>query len=120
MHDGLTVVADAAPADEALVRELDATHVVPRGDGFASAVRALYPSGVDPLIDAALVGPPALAAVRDGGQLITLRDFQGESERDITIERVNVTAHLHDEGAGALVAELADLGPFSALIERRA
>jgi NADPH:quinone reductase-like Zn-dependent oxidoreductase len=57
-------MADAAPADEALVRELGATHVVPRGDGFASAVRALYPSGVDALIDAALVGPPALAAVR--------------------------------------------------------
>jgi NADPH:quinone reductase len=109
VHDGLTVVADAAPADEALVRELGATHVVPRGDGFASAVRALYPSGVDALIDAALVGPPALAAVRDGGQLITVRDFPGESERDIMISRVNVSAHLHDEGAGALVAELADL-----------
>jgi NADPH:quinone reductase len=49
------------------------------GAAAASAVRALYPSGVNALIDAALMGPPALAAVHDGGQLITVRDFQGES-----------------------------------------
>jgi len=87
-HEGLVVVADAAPGDVALVRGLGAEHVVPRGDGFASAVRALFPSGVDALLDAALVGPPALAAVRDGGRLLAVRPFQGETERDIKISLV--------------------------------
>jgi NADPH:quinone reductase-like Zn-dependent oxidoreductase len=104
--EGLTVVADAAPADEELIRGLGADHVVPRGDGFASAVRELYPDGVDAVIDAALVGVPALAAVRDGGQLIAVRPFQGETERGIRVSLVLVGEHLHE---GTRVAELADL-----------
>jgi NADPH2:quinone reductase len=104
--EGLTVVADAAPADDELIRGLGADHVVPRGDGFASAVRELYPDGVDAVIDAALVGVPALAAVRDGGQLIAVRPFQGETERGIRVSLVLVGEHLHE---GTRVAELADL-----------
>jgi NADPH:quinone reductase-like Zn-dependent oxidoreductase len=114
-HEGLIVVADAAPADEALVRELGAAHVVPRGDGFAAAVRSLYPSGVDAVLDAALAGPPALAAVRDGGQLMAVRPFQGSTERDIKISLVLVGQHLHE---GARVAELADLAAKGVLTLR--
>jgi NADPH:quinone reductase len=114
-HDGLTVVADAAPADEALVRGFGAAHVVPRGAGFAAAVRASYPNGVDALLDAALVGPPALAAVKDGGQLIAVRLFQGETERGITISQVVVGQHLHE---GTRVAELADLAAKGVLTLR--
>lgn len=105
-HYGLTVVADAAPADTELIRGLGPDHVVPRGDGFAAAVRELFPSGVDALIDAALVGPPALAAVRDGGQLLAVRPFPGETERGIKISMVLVGEHLHE---GPRVAELAGL-----------
>jgi NADPH:quinone reductase len=115
IRDGLQVVADAAPADEELIRGLGATHVVPRGDGFAAAVRSVYPSGADGLIDAALIGPPALAAVRDGGQLIAVRPFQGDTERDITISLVLVGRHLHE---GARVAELADLAVKGVLTPR--
>jgi len=116
-HDGLTVVADAAPADEPLIRGLGADHVVPRGDGFAAAVRALFPGGVDAVIDAALVGPPALAAVKDGGQLIAVRPFQGETERDIRISLVLVGEHLHE---GDRVAELASLAAEGTLTLRLA
>ena len=116
-RDGLVVVADAAPGDVALVRGLGAEHVVPRGDGFASAVRALFPSGVDAVLDAALLGPPALAAVRDGGQLIAVRPFQGETERDIKISLVLVGQHLHE---GARVAELASLAAEGELTLRLA
>jgi NADPH:quinone reductase-like Zn-dependent oxidoreductase len=105
-HYGLTVVADAAPADEELIRGLGPDHVVPRGAGFAAAVRELFPSGADAVIDAALVGPPALAAVRDGGQLLAVRPFPGESERDIKVSLVLVGEHLHE---GTRVAELAGL-----------
>jgi NADPH2:quinone reductase len=115
VHGGLQVVADAAPADEELIRGLGATHVVPRGDGFAAAVCSAYPSGADGLIDAALIGPPALAAVRDGGQLIAVRPFQGETERGITISLVLVGRHLHE---GARVAELADLAAKGVLTPR--
>ncbi|WP_326643452.1 NADP-dependent oxidoreductase [Nonomuraea fuscirosea] len=93
-HAGLTVLADAAPADEALVRELGATNVVPRdrtrtdaaardlpatdpapgGSGVAARIRALYPDGVDALADTALVGTGLLDAVRDGGTYARFRD----------------------------------------------
>jgi NADPH:quinone reductase-like Zn-dependent oxidoreductase len=116
-HEGLTVVADAAPADEALIRGLGADHVVPRGTGFAPAVRELYPSGVDAVLDAALVGPPALAAVRDGGQLLAVRPFQGETERDIRVSLVLVGEHLHE---GTQLAELASLAASGILTLRLA
>lgn len=85
-REGLTVIADAAPVDEALVRSLGADVVVPRGEAFsAAAIRAAFPDGVDAVIDAALLGPAILPAVRDEGRLIAVRPFAGESERGIDI-----------------------------------
>jgi NADPH:quinone reductase len=105
-HGGLTVIGDAKPEDEELIRSFGAQHVVERGAGMAAAVRALYPDGVDAVLDAALLGPVVLPAVRDGGQLMAVRPFQGETARGITIHLVLVGNHLHE---GARVAELADL-----------
>jgi NADPH:quinone reductase-like Zn-dependent oxidoreductase len=106
VHDGLTVIGDAKPEDEELIRSFGAHHVVTRGAGMAAAVRALYPDGVDAVLDAALLGPAVLPAVRDGGQLLAVRPFQGETERDIKISLVLVGNHLHE---GARLAELAEL-----------
>ena len=72
-HAGLTVVADAAPADEALVRRSGAADVVARGSDVAERIRARYPDGVDAVADAALVGPDLLDAVRDGGAYTMFR-----------------------------------------------
>jgi len=105
-HAGLTVIGDAAPADVTLVESFGAHHVVERGDGMAAAVRALYPDDVDAVIDAALLDPAVIGAVRDGGQLLAVRPYQGEPERDITIHLVLVGNHLHE---GHRIAELADL-----------
>lgn len=105
-NDGLVVIGDAKPEDEELIRSLRPAHVVPRGSGMAAAIRSLYPDGVDAVLDAALLGPAALPAVRDGGQLLAVRPFQGETERDIKISLVLVGNHLHE---GARLAELADL-----------
>ena len=60
-HEGLTVIGDAKPEDVALIESFGAHHVVPRGEAMAAAVRDLYPSGVDAVIDAALLGPPSSA-----------------------------------------------------------
>ncbi|GAB4050401.1 NADP-dependent oxidoreductase [Catellatospora paridis] len=75
-HAGLTVIADAAPADEQLVRELGATEVVPRGPEVVDNIRARYPDGVDAVADTALVGPRLLDAVRDGGTFIRFRQTE--------------------------------------------
>jgi NADPH2:quinone reductase len=109
-HAGLTVIGDAAPADVALVESFGAHRVVERGDGMAAAVRALYPDGVDAIIDAALLGPAALPAVRDGGQLLAVRPFQGETERDIAVHLVLVGNHLHEGHRIAALADLVDKG----------
>jgi NADPH:quinone reductase len=104
--EGLRVIADAKPDDEKLVRELGAETVVPRGPDVATAIRQHAPGGVAAVVDAALIGPPVLAAVRDGGQLIAVRPFQGEPERGITVTSIRVRDYLH---AGGKLAELATL-----------
>jgi len=51
--DGLTVLTDAAPPDEALVRDLGADIIIERGDDVGAAIRGHLPSGVPGLIDGA-------------------------------------------------------------------
>ena len=110
-HLGLTVIGDAKPEDAALIESFGAKHVVERGPGMAAAVRGLYPSGVDALIDGALLGPAAIGAVRNGGQLLAVRPYQGpaedgKAERGIAVHLVLVGQHLHE---GHRIAELARL-----------
>jgi NADPH:quinone reductase-like Zn-dependent oxidoreductase len=110
-HEGLTVIGDAKPEDEELCQSFGAHRVLPRGEAMAAAVRELYPDGVDAVLDAALLGPAILPAVRDGGQLLAVRPYQGptedgKAERDITVQVVLVGRHLHE---GHRIAELADL-----------
>jgi len=110
-HEGLTVIGDAKPEDEALCQSFGAHHVVSRGEAMAAAVRGLYPDGVDAVIDAALLGPAVIGAVRDGGQLLAVRPYagpaeDGKAERDITVHLVLVGQHLHE---GHRIGELAGL-----------
>jgi NADPH:quinone reductase len=103
---GLRVVGDAGPADVELVKSLGADIVVERGPDVATAIRDQVPDGVDAVVDAALLGRPVLAAIRDGGHLVAVRPFPGESERSIQISLVLVGNHLHE---GHKIAELARL-----------
>jgi len=89
--DGLRVVADAAPRDEHRVKDLGADIVLPRGDDFPQRVRSVVPDGVDGMVDAALLDHLALAAVRDGGRIATLRFFSDAGERGITYHPVLVS-----------------------------
>jgi NADPH2:quinone reductase len=70
---GLTVIADAKESDVALLQQLGADEVVPRGASMFSAVRNRRPAGVDGLIDGALLGDEAAGLVRDGGTIVSLR-----------------------------------------------
>ena len=69
---GLHVVAVAAAGDEALVRALGASEFVARTEAVGDAVRAVVPGGVDGAIDAAVIGAPALDAVRNRGRYVNL------------------------------------------------
>jgi NADPH:quinone reductase-like Zn-dependent oxidoreductase len=95
--EGLRVIADASPADEALVRDLGADVVVARGPTFAQEVRRAFPDGADGLIDGAVVGQAAADAVRDGGRIATLRGFVGEEVRGITFHPVWVRNYAREQ-----------------------
>lgn len=88
--DGLRVVADAAEADEELVRSLGADEVVRRGNDVAQQIRALHPDGVDGLADGAVLDELVVPAVRDGGRITTVRGWAGPAERGITVSPVLV------------------------------
>ncbi len=112
-HEGLRVVAVAGAADEALVREFGAAMVVPRGDDAAHRIRDAVPDGVDGLIDAAVIGPPILPAVRDGGRLAAVRPFAGETERGIALLLVRVSEYLTNQAALAGLGELVEAGKLT-------
>ena len=88
---GLRVLADAAPADEELVRSFGADVVLPRGDGLPEAMRAAAPGGVDAVFDTAVLGRGIFAAIRAGGALAFVRSWDGDDVEDgIEIHRVLV------------------------------
>jgi NADPH:quinone reductase len=87
--DGLTVLADVAPADDKLVRSLGADVVVDRRGDVAALIRSQLPDGAPGLIDTAALDARALPAVADGGGLVTLKGWTGPSERGITIHPVS-------------------------------
>ncbi|MDA1010218.1 MAG: NADP-dependent oxidoreductase [Chloroflexi bacterium] len=93
--DGLRVIADASPADEALVRSLGADIVVPRGDDIADQIRRVVPEGVSGLADGAVQRELAVGAVRDGGGFASVRGWEGNGERGITFHRTSVRTYDH-------------------------
>ncbi|MEI7925847.1 MAG: NADP-dependent oxidoreductase [Chloroflexota bacterium] len=93
--DGLRVIADAAPADEALVKGLGADIVVPRGADIAEQIRKVCPEGVDGLADGSFQSEQAVGAVRDGGAFASVRGWAGTGERGITFHRTSVRDYDH-------------------------
>ncbi|MDX6252938.1 MAG: NADPH:quinone reductase [Kribbellaceae bacterium] len=70
---GVRIVAQGRPEDEEFLRGRGATWFVSRGEELSEAVRRFVPEGVDGVLDAAALGAPALAAVRDGGIFVSVR-----------------------------------------------
>lgn len=115
---GLRIIADAAPQDEPLVKELGADVVVPRGPEFAEHVRAVVRDGADGLIDAALLNALAIPAVRDGGQIATLRGYTGDSERGITFHPVFVRTYAREHAKLDQLRQLAETGVVTLRVAR--
>ena len=90
-RQGLKVIADAKPAEVALVRGYGADEVVERSDDFAAAVRRVVPDGAEALLDTAVLGRKAFGAVRDGGTYVPVRGWGNEpSERGLSVRPVFV------------------------------
>lgn len=107
---GLTVIADASPADADLVRGLGADHLVQRGDDFATQVRNIAGSGAAGLVDGAAQDQAALAAIADQGSMATLRGWAGPSERQISIHPIVSTGAATDTALLAQMVDLVDQG----------
>lgn len=85
---GITVVADAKPGEQDLVRGYGASIVIPRSDDFAGAVRQVVPDGADALLDTALLGEAGFGALRDGGVYLPVRGWNKGAERGIAVKPV--------------------------------
>ena len=79
------------------MRDLGADVVVRRGDDVAARIREVVPDGVDAVADGAIQHALVLPAIRDGGAVASVRPFQGDTERDITIHTVWVREYMLEQ-----------------------
>ncbi|MCX5561147.1 NADP-dependent oxidoreductase [Streptomyces sp. NBC_00038] len=83
---GVRVLAQGRPEDEEFLRGRGATWFVSRDEELSDAVRRFVPGGVDGVLDAAALGTPALAAVRDGGIFVSVRgDVLPAAQRGVVV-----------------------------------
>jgi NADPH:quinone reductase len=76
---GATVVAPALPEDEAYLRELGVSELLPRDGDLAAAARERYPDGFDAVLDLVNYGPDVPATlVKDGGRVASPTGAAGE------------------------------------------
>jgi NADPH:quinone reductase len=115
---GLRVIADASEADEQLVRDLGADVVVRRGPEFAQRVRGAVPAGVDAVFDLARLNELVVPAVRDGGQIATVRGFQAEPERGITYYPVVVYSYAREQAKLDQLRRQAEAGELTLRVAR--
>lgn len=108
-HEGLHVIADAAEADEELIRSLGADEIVRRGTDVAARIRERFPEGVDGLADGAVLDEHVLPAVKDGGAVATVRGYRGDGRRGLQVHPVWVFGIAEERemlaGLSALAAE---------------
>jgi NADPH:quinone reductase-like Zn-dependent oxidoreductase len=116
--DGLRVIADASPADEALVAALGADVVLARGDDLAERVRELEPGGVDGAADGAVMNQLLVPAVRDGGGFASVRGWKGEAQRDITFYATMVRRYLEEQARLDRLREQAERGAVTLRVAR--
>ena len=76
---GATVVAPAFAEDEAYLRELGVSEVLPRDGDLAAAARERYPDGFDAVLDLINYAPDVPASlVKDGGRVASPTGAAGE------------------------------------------
>lgn len=94
--EGLRIVADGAPADQALLRHLGADIIVKRGPELAERIRRVVPQGVAGIVDAAVLDAAVAPAVRDGGIVATVRGYEARTDRGVTFRPVWVRNYLRE------------------------
>ncbi len=111
VHRGITVIATARPASEAVIRSLGASELVdPSRPDLVDQVRARYPQGVDGLLDAGS-DKPAFARlatlVRRGGSAVSTRFVADVSASAADgIHRVNLDLQPRRELLERLLTEI--------------
>ncbi|MEU6198411.1 NADP-dependent oxidoreductase [Streptomyces sp. NPDC047061] len=117
--DGLRVLADAAPKDETLVKELGADVVLPRGADFPDLVRKEVPKGVDGLVDTAGIVALILRAVRDGGRVVSSAGgVQMPAERGIKTHNTFVPQYAREHAKLDDLRQLAEEGRLTPRVAR--
>ncbi len=116
--DGLTVVADAAEADERLVRDLGADVVVRRGDDVAARIRAEFPGGVDGLADGSVQDAALLPAVRDGGRVATVRGYRGDGSGRVEVFPTRVRHYAQEAAALDRLRDQVEAGAVTLRVAR--
>jgi NADPH:quinone reductase len=116
--DGLRVIADAAPADEDLVRGLGADEIVARGDDVAARMLKLAPGGVDGLADGALLHDKVVPAIKDGGGLVVVRGWNGDPGRGITVHRILVRSYARERAKLDKLREQVEAGAVTLRVAR--
>ena len=116
--NGMTVVADAAEADEELVRGLGADVIVRRGDDVAQRIREQFPDGVDGLADGSVQDALVLPAVREGGAVATVRGYRGDGQRGLRVFPTLVRRVAEDRAALDRLRQQAEDGVLSLRVAR--
>ena len=76
---GATVVAPALPEDDAYLRELGVSELLPRDGDLAAAARERYPDGFDAVLDLVNYAPGVPATlVKEGGRIASPTGAAGE------------------------------------------
>jgi NADPH:quinone reductase-like Zn-dependent oxidoreductase len=116
---GLRVIADASEKDQALVRDLGADVVVPRGDDVAARIREVVPDGVDAIADGSVQQALLFPAVRDGGGFASVRAYDpGEPPRGIRHHAVWVREYARAQDKLDALRRLVDEGKVTLRVAR--
>jgi NADPH:quinone reductase-like Zn-dependent oxidoreductase len=111
---GLIVIASDLAEDESFAIDIaGADAFVPASESPVGAVRALYPEGVDAVLDTASLGQALIGAVCDNGTFVTTRmDALPQPERGIRVRLTQVAAE------GSMLTTLSDLAASGELALR--
>ena len=109
----MKVLTNAAASDEQLVRSLGADLIVGTTGDLAAEIRRALPEGAPGLIDAAALNEAILPAVADGGDLATLKGWNGAAERHISIHPISSFGAARDTALLDRLGRLAEDGTLT-------
>jgi NADPH2:quinone reductase len=101
---GATVLAPTLPEDEAYLRHLGVSEVLPRDGDVGAVVRERHPDGVDAVLDLVSYAPGAFdAALKSGGRVASPNGVAGEGPGRTNVIAVPTRENL--ERLGGLLAD---------------